>query len=75
MSESLKGRLRPEGAGRPSVRIEVLDMETGTKNTYESMSDAARSLGVASGSVRMYFASNTQKPYKSSYILSKVSRS
>ena len=72
MSESLKGRFRPKGAGRPSIRIEVLDLETGTKNTYESMSDAARSLGVASASIRMYFFSNTQKPYKGRYKLSKV---
>jgi len=36
-----KGRKRAEGAGSPSVQIEVLDMETGMKTTYPSMSETA----------------------------------
>jgi hypothetical protein len=58
------GRQRPDGAGSPSVQIEVLYQETGTKTVYPSMSEAARALGVPSGSVRMYFSRNTQKPYR-----------
>jgi hypothetical protein len=36
-----KGRKRAEGAGSPSVQIEVIDMETGMKTTYPSMSETA----------------------------------
>jgi hypothetical protein len=65
------GRKRPDGAGSPSVQIEVLDQETGTKTVYPSMSEAAIALGVPSGSVRMYFSRNTPKPYKGRYLLKK----
>jgi hypothetical protein len=27
-------------------KIQVIDLETGTKNTYESVSEAARALGI-----------------------------
>ena len=58
-----KGRKRAEGAGSPSVQVEVIDQETGMKTIYCSMSAVGKALGVASGSIRMYFSSNTQKPY------------
>lgn len=67
-----KGRSRAEGAGSPSVSIEVLDQETGMKTTYPSMSAVAKALGVPSGSIRMYFSRNTMKPYKERYFLQKV---
>ena len=65
--ENLLGRQRPEGAGSPSVQIEVLDLETGTKTVYPSMSEAERALGVSSGSVRVYFSRSQQRPYKGRY--------
>jgi group I intron endonuclease len=67
-----KGRKRAEGAGSPSVQIEVIDMETGMKTTYPSMSETAQALGVPSGSIRTYFSRNTQKPYKGRYLLQKL---
>ena len=51
-----KGRKRAEGAGSPSVPIEVLDMKTGLKNTYSSMSELGKALCVPAGSIRMFFS-------------------
>ena len=68
-----KGRKRAEGAGSPSVQIEVIDMETGIKTTYPSMSETAQALGVPSGSIRMYFSRNLQRPFKGKYLLQKIS--
>ena len=80
ISEALKGnqnaskglgRQRPDGAGSPSVQIKVLDMKTGIKTVYSSMSETAKALGVPSGSIRMYFSRNTHKLYKERYLLQK----
>ena len=67
-----KGRIRAEGAGSPSVPVEVLDQETGVKAIYSSMSEVGEALGVPTGSIRMYFSRNTQKPYKGRYLLKKL---
>ena len=67
-----KGRIRAEGAGSPSVPVEVLDQETGVKAIYSSMSEVGEALGVPTGSIRMYFSINTQKPYKGRYLLKKL---
>lgn len=66
------GRQIPDGAGSPSVQIEVSDQETGTKTVYPSMNEAARALGVPPGSIRMYFYRNTLNPYKGRYLLQKL---
>ena len=66
------GRQRAERAGSPSVQITVLDQETGNKTIYPSISEAAKALGVPSGSIRMYFSRNTQTPYKKRYLLQKL---
>jgi hypothetical protein len=66
------GRKRAEGAGSPSLPIEVLDLETGNKTIYPSMSEAAKALSVPSGSIRIYFSRNTQTPYKGRYFLQKI---
>lgn len=78
------GRKRAEGAGSPSIKIEVLDpkdrydpmdptdLETIIKTIYPSMNETGKALGVPSGSIRMYFSRNTLKPYKDRYILKKL---
>lgn len=66
------GRQRAEGAGSPSVQIEVFDLETSTKTFYPSMNETGKALGVPSGSIRMYFSRNSQNPYKGRYILKKT---
>ena len=47
-------------------------METGIETVYLSMSETAKALGVPSGSIRMYFSRNTQKPYIGRYLLQKI---
>ena len=44
----------------------------GMKTIYPSMSGVGKALGVPSGSIRMYFSSNTLKPYKGRYLLQKL---
>ena len=67
-----KGRKRAEGAGSPSVPVEVLDQETGQNTIYPSMREVGIALGVPTGSISMYFYRNTQKPYKGRYLLQKI---
>lgn len=45
-AENGLGRQRAEGAGSPSVQIEVLDLETGIKTVYPSMNETGRALSV-----------------------------
>ena len=71
-SAGSKGRKRAEGAGSPSVPIEVLDLETGLKTIYPSMSAVGEALSVPAGSIRMYFSRNNQNPYKGRYVLQKL---
>jgi hypothetical protein len=71
-AENSLGRQRPKGAGSPSVQIEVLDLETGTKTVYPSMNETGRALGVPTGSIQMYFSRNTSKPYKGKFLLRKL---
>ena len=67
------GRKRAEGAGSPSVSVEVLDQETGIKTIYPSMSGVGKALGVPSGSIRMYFSRGHSQPFKGRYLLQKLS--
>jgi group I intron endonuclease len=52
---SQKGRAKPEGSGSLSVPIEVLDLETGIKTIYPSISEAARAIGLTNASIFMAF--------------------
>lgn len=72
ISAAKRGCSRPEGAGIPKIKLEVIDVETGMKTIYPSISAAAEALGVFSGSIRTYFSRNTQKPYKGRYLMKKV---
>jgi len=72
MSEARKGRLRTEGSGRPSQKIEVFDLTTDIKTTYDSIRDAARALGIRPSGISLYFANNQQNPYKGRYIFKKL---
>ena len=62
---SQKGQARPEGAGTPSIQIEVLDLETGITTIYPSINEVARFMGCSSsGAISCYFSRNTKKPYR-----------
>lgn len=67
------GHKRAEGAGSPSVPVEVLDQETGIKTIYPSMSGVGKALGVPSGSIRMYFSRGHSQLFKGRYLLQKLS--
>jgi group I intron endonuclease len=67
MSEAKKGMTKIEGSGSPSVSIEVLDLETGIKTIYPSMSEVARALGIPKMRISQYLSRNQQKPYKNKY--------
>lgn len=54
-----KGRLRPEGSGKPSISIEVFDTETNLTTVYSSISEAARAIRVTETAIRNAF---TRKP-------------
>ena len=72
MSEARKGCLRAEGSGRPSQKVEVFDLTKDIKTTYDSISDAARALGVRKSGISMYLNRNTDNPFKGRYILKKI---
>lgn len=67
-----KGRKRAEGAGSLSVQVEVFDQETGIRNIYPSMREVSEALKVPSGSIRMYFSRNGDKPFKGRYIMKRI---
>jgi hypothetical protein len=71
-SEDRKGCPRPEGSGRPSQKIEVFDLTTDIKTTYDSISDAARALGEKISGISMYLNRNTDNPFKGRYIIKKI---
>jgi group I intron endonuclease len=52
-------------------KIEVLDLETGTKTTYSSMGEAARALDIAQSTITRYFTRNNPKPCKGRYLFTK----
>lgn len=62
---------KPEGAGRPSQVIEVLDLLENITISYNSMREASRVLNISSGIITTYFKQNQQKPYKARYVFTK----
>jgi group I intron endonuclease len=68
ISDSKKGQPRPVGAGTPSQQIEVLDNNNNTTTYYESISEAARALGVKKQALYRYLKVLKQKPYKNRYV-------
>jgi group I intron endonuclease len=52
MAIRMKGRPRPEGAGRPSVSIEVLDTLTNKTIVYPSIIEAARAIGCVKATIQ-----------------------
>lgn len=61
---SLKGRARPEGAGKPTIQIEVCDLITNQKITYPSRVETALALGISPRSVGRCISGNSTNAYK-----------
>ena len=66
------GKARPEGAGSPSLAIEVTDVKTNETTTYDSLSAAARALNINKSTIGKYLTRNQKKPYKGRYIFHKL---
>ena len=66
------GQARPEGSGRPSQQILVIDKKTNLTTTYESITAAARALNIHKSVIDKYFSRNQQKPYKGRYTFAKI---
>ncbi len=66
------GKPKPEGSGRPSQQIEVLDLDTDSRISYDSIAEAARALNIHYTVISKYFLKNQQKPYKNRYIFKKL---
>ena len=66
------GKAKPEGAGTPSQKIEVLDLLTNERIEYESINAAALALGVNRSTISLYFINNQKKPYKNRYTFKKI---
>lgn len=60
------GKARPEGAGKSSKRIEVLNILTNENTVYDSVSLAAKAIDVKQSIISIYI--KKQKPYKKKYI-------
>lgn len=66
------GKAKPEGAGRPYQKIEVIDVKNNITTIYDSISLAALALDIQKSSISVYFKRNQKSPYKGRYIFKKV---
>ena len=62
---------RPEGGGKPSQKIEVIDTKENITTKYDSIALAALALKINHSVISNYFARN-QKLYKNRYIFKKL---
>ena len=66
-----KGCPRPEGAGIPSVKIEVFDTLTQEKIVYTSISEAARAIGFTKEGISLAFKRQKEKGVEFIFIKNK----
>jgi len=72
MSDAKKGFVRAEGAGRPTQKIEVFDIENNVTTIYDSIHEAARALNIKHSVISTYFKNDQKKAYKGRYIFKKI---
>jgi len=56
------GNVRPEGAGKPHKKIAVLDKDNNNTTIYDSISAAAKALGIRQTAISNYFQQNRTTP-------------
>ena len=66
------GKLKAEGAGSPSQKIEVTDIKNNITIRYDSISSAALALDIKPYLITMYFSRNQKSPCKGRYIFKKL---
>ena len=74
LSKSEEHKLKLSLADPKSVVVLVTDLTTNISTEYNSMSAAAKALGIGKASVIHYFSNNQKKPYKGRYLFSKVEK-
>lgn len=57
------GQPRPQGAGKPSQLVEVIDIKNNIKTSYDSISAAALALNIKPATITKYFSNDQKKPY------------
>ena len=62
------GKPRPQGAGKSSQPVEVIDIKNNIKTRHDSISAAALALGIKPATISKYFSNNQKKPYNSQYV-------
>jgi DNA invertase Pin-like site-specific DNA recombinase len=67
-----KGKPRASEAGKPSQQIEVTDIKNNITTSYNSISEAARTLNINNATIVKYFSNNQQSPYKGRYTFKKL---
>ena len=72
INHPMYGKAKPEGSGRPTQRIEVLDVLTNQKTEYDSIGAAALALNTKQSAISMYFVNNQKNPFKKRYIFKKI---
>ena len=65
------GKPRPEGSGRPSKKIEVIDIKNNITTRYDSITAAALALKIGKSVISKYLACNDQKFYKNQFAFKK----
>ena len=64
------GQARPEGAGKPSQKVELVNILTNEKKIYQSINEASNSLGCSKPTIRNYI--KHAKPFKGIYEFRKI---
>jgi group I intron endonuclease len=67
-----KSNPRAYGSGSPPIPIKVFDNETKLTTTYESISEAARILGIKKSIISRFIQNNQKNPYKSRFVFKKL---
>lgn len=65
------GKAKPEGSGRASQIIKVLDVTTNVTTEYNSFGEAALALNIKPARISMYLSNHQKTPYKGRYIFIK----
>jgi group I intron endonuclease len=72
IAATMSGKAKPEGAGRSSQIISILDILTNIKTEYCSISEAAKALNIDKSIISRYFKNNRKSLYKKRYIFEKI---
>ncbi len=72
ISNAQKGRSRTEGSGKPSQKIEILDIKNNISTIYDSMSAAALDLKIGQSTISKYLARSDKKVYNNQYVFKKL---